>query len=61
MIKRSIVAALAVCALASLVADCSAPADAGKDSPRNTQGQLVDPKTGLVLPGQGTGAGGGGY
>jgi hypothetical protein len=59
MIRRSIVAALAVCTVASFVGGCSAPpAGASRDSTRNTQGEVVDPKTGLALPGQGGGAGG---
>jgi hypothetical protein len=62
MIRRSIVAALAVCTVASFVGGCSTPpADASRDSTRNVRGEAVDPKTGLALPGQGGGAGAGGY
>jgi hypothetical protein len=65
MIERSLVPALAVLAICglSLLGSC-AQSSGGTSSAgvRNSQGQLVDPQTGIVLPGQGSGAGGsGGY
>jgi hypothetical protein len=65
MIKRSLVSALAVLAICSLspLGGCArSSADTSSTGVRNSQGQLVDPQTGIVLPGQGSGAGGsGGY
>ena len=60
MITRSMLAALAMCTAASLVSGCTKPTDATVNPGRDTQGQVVDPKTGIVLPGQGGGAAGGG-
>ncbi|MGO8914621.1 MAG: hypothetical protein ACLQJR_01775 [Stellaceae bacterium] len=57
MIKRAMLAALAIGTAASLVSGCTKPPDATANSVRNGQGQAVDPKTGTVLPGQGPSSG----
>lgn len=64
MVKRSLAPALAVLAICmSLLGGCAEPSgDAKPTTVRNSQGQLIDPQTGIVLPSQGGGgAGGGGY
>ena len=65
MVNRSISSPLTVFAIVALsvLAGCSQPEPSGSSTQpvRNPQGQLVDPQTGIPLPGQGTGAGGAGY
>ena len=65
MIRCSLAPALAVLAICglSLLGGCApSSGDTSSKGVRNSQGQLVDPQTGIVLPGQGSGAGGsGGY
>ncbi len=50
--KRRSVLVLALCAAALLLAGCYTGPGYDPYGPRNSEGLLVDPRTGITLPGQ---------
>jgi len=50
---RSPLLVLALCATPLLLAGCSTGPGYDPNGPRNFEGLLVDPRTGITLPGQG--------